>query len=223
MYIRNNPSSAFSIIEVLVWIFVFSLGLISIYALLITSLSINERNKNAIIASNLAREQVELFRNTRDTNYKKLQVWNQIQPMWSLDVTETLDQDKVFMPWKYYILENDFSWGGVTSNRIIFTWNIDGISEIWAWWNMEKYQLCIDSDMRYVNCIQNSLTNTTPFYRYLYVENVDANGSLLEGNNDPITKSSDLKSIRITSKVIWYKRWYHEFEIQTLVTDWRRI
>jgi Tfp pilus assembly protein PilV len=77
-YITNN--SGFSIIEVLIGIFVFSLGLISIYALLASSLSINTYNKNAIIASNLAREQVELFRNIRDTNYTKLQVWKQKNP-----------------------------------------------------------------------------------------------------------------------------------------------
>jgi hypothetical protein len=47
---------------------------------LVTSLRINDYNNNAIIASNLAREQVELFRNIRDTNYKKLQVWNQMYP-----------------------------------------------------------------------------------------------------------------------------------------------
>jgi Tfp pilus assembly protein PilV len=77
---KKTTLSAFSIIEVLIGIFIFSLGLVSIYALLASSLRINDYNSNAIIASNLAREQVELFRNIRDTNYKKLQVWNQINP-----------------------------------------------------------------------------------------------------------------------------------------------
>jgi hypothetical protein len=40
----------------------------------------NTYNKNHIIASNLAREQVELIRNVRDTNYKKLQRWNMLRP-----------------------------------------------------------------------------------------------------------------------------------------------
>jgi len=42
--------------------------------------NINTYNKNFIIASNLAREQVELIRNIRDTNYKKFQKWNMLKP-----------------------------------------------------------------------------------------------------------------------------------------------
>lgn len=80
MHITYTSSRAFSIIEVMVGIFIFTLGLVSIYALLASSLNVNEYNKNAIIASHLAREQIELFRNIRDTNYKKLQVWNQQDP-----------------------------------------------------------------------------------------------------------------------------------------------
>jgi hypothetical protein len=42
--------------------------------------NINNYNKDFIIASNLAREQVELIRNIRDTNYKKFQKWNLLKP-----------------------------------------------------------------------------------------------------------------------------------------------
>ena len=97
--------AAFSIIEVLIGIFIFSLGLVSIYALLASSQNLDSYNKNAIIASNLAREQIELFRNIRDTNYTKLQVWNQKNPEISYA------SDGVFEPGKYYTIENNFSAG----------------------------------------------------------------------------------------------------------------
>ena len=78
--VDNSQLLGFSIIEVLVGIFIFSLGLVSIFVLLTSALNLNELNKNKIIASNLAREQIELFRNIRDVNYATLHNWNQINP-----------------------------------------------------------------------------------------------------------------------------------------------
>jgi len=49
--------------------------------MIVTTLSLNDYNKNYIIASYLAREQLELVRNIRDSNYKKIQVYNQINPL----------------------------------------------------------------------------------------------------------------------------------------------
>jgi Tfp pilus assembly protein PilV len=107
----KNTLQAFSIIEVLIGIFVFSLGLISIYALLASSLSVSDYNRNSIIASNLAREQIELFRNIRDTNYKKLQVWNQLDP-------DSLNYSDVFLSDNYYTLENNINTGNIDVRSI---------------------------------------------------------------------------------------------------------
>ena len=30
-------------------------------------------------------------------------------------------------------------------------------------------------------------------------------------------------AIKIKSKVIWYSKWYHEFEINTILTDFNRL
>ena len=70
----------FSIIEIIIWIFIFSNWLTSIYLIITSSLNINEYNKNQIIASNLAREWLELAVNLRDSNYKTLHQWNSINP-----------------------------------------------------------------------------------------------------------------------------------------------
>jgi hypothetical protein len=53
----------------------------------------------------------------------------------------------------------------------------------------------------------------THFYRYLTIEAV-------EYGNPTVTVP---ESFKVTSKVIWYKRGYHEFELSTVVADWRRI
>lgn len=103
-YSQDRTRSAFSIIELMVGIFIFTLGLLSVYMVLMTSINANERNKNAIIASNLAREQIEILRNIRDTNYKKLQIWNQQDPQENFNSGIT----KLFSTGSYYTLENDF-------------------------------------------------------------------------------------------------------------------
>ena len=192
----QNTSRWFSIIEVLIGIFVFSLGLVSIYALLASSLKINDYNNNAIIASNLAREQVELFRNIRDTNYKKLQVWDQTNP-------QTGSFSNTFVDDTFYTLENNAGTENIDVAPIIFTWDIDGPAELTG--NMTKYRLCLNSSNIYTYDCSTPGGTQSIFYRYIYVKELEPG------------------SYQILSKVIWYKRGYHEYELRTIVTDWRRI
>lgn len=190
----KNKWSAFSIIEVLIGIFVFSLGLVSIYALLASSLRISDYNNNAIIASNLAREQVELFRNIRDTNYKKLQLWNQIEP-------QTGDFWNTFNPDTYYTLENKVAQEGIDVQVL---WLAITESQEDVLTMQSEYGLCMTQEGVYTyDCTGWNVS--TPFMRYLYIEELETG------------------SYQINSKVIWYKRGYYEYEINTIVTDWRRI
>lgn len=94
---------AFAIIEILVWIFIFSLWLVSIYAIMISTLKMNDYNSNYIIATSLAKEQIELVKNIRDTNYMNLKPFNLKNPEWmNFD-----DKDKFELN-HYYKIENDF-------------------------------------------------------------------------------------------------------------------
>lgn len=194
---------AFSIIEVMIGIFVFSLGLVSIYMLLVSALSVNEYNKNAIIASNLAREQMEVYRNIRDTNYLKFKKWDQINPEESYTPST-----QVFEVGKYYTIENDFlsPWFPADVQEIVS--HSEWAANLSA---MGNYRLCLNSETEYTyDC---SWGNTpTVFYRYLSVEQaLDDGWNLI------------MDAYLITSKVIWYKRGYHEYDIKTIVADWRRI
>ncbi len=199
----TTSQKAFSIIEVMIGIFVFSLGLISIYALLASSLNVNSYNRNAIIASQLAREQLEFVYNLRDTNYEKLQLWNLVSP------------SNTFTPWKYYKAYQDTNYDIVLEEIPTLSGSLpEGKSELSEMWNMSNsgYRICMNWDMyEYCPSIL-SWEQTTPFYKYLAVEQaVDELGN-------PITDA-----FLIISKVIWYKRGYHEYEIKTVITDWRRI
>jgi len=186
----DTPTSlrqAFSIIEVMIGIFIFSLWLVAIYALLISSLSLSEYNKNAIIASQLAVEQIEIVRNIRDTNYKTLRGWDSIP--WSSS----------FSQW-YYIVENDFSWNQIQITEIwSFVEGRDKLSD------MDAYRLCMNDNGVYTFDCTSSNNTQTPFYRYLFIEEIWDS------------------TLRLKSKVIWYSRWYHDYDITTLMTDWRRL
>ena len=194
----THNSQGFSIIEVLIGVFIFSLGLVSIYAVIDSTLKLTGYNKNYIIATNLAREQLELIRNIRDVNYEKTQRYNQVDP------SQLYNLSSLFLAGKYYTIENNYS---VTAQ---FPIEVSDISTWFEEWEdklsqMQNYRLCIDSDSRYVLCSGGG--DETPFYRYIYIEDI-------AGLTD---------AIKITSKVIWYQSWYHEFEVKTILADWRRL
>ncbi len=191
----------FSIIEVLVGIFVFSLWLVSIFMLLSSSLNFNELNKNKIIASNLAREQIELVRNVRDSNYKLFYSWDQLTP------TATTHRFEVG---KYYTVENNFGPGfHVDIREIPWTFG-EWVAELNG--DMKKYRLYRTPEGIYT--YDDSAGNTpTHFYRYLAILPLE------HGPGDIVIPDS----FRVVSKVIWYKRWYHDLDIETILADWRRI
>ncbi len=196
---------AFSIIEILVWIFIFSLWLVSIYAIIVSTLRINDYNSNYIVAANLAKEQIELIRNIRDSNYKVLKPYNLKNPDWNSFTNE----DK-FEVWNKYIIENDF-WENIMSitlkdrTSLFEEWKENLNSE-----SMQSYRLCITPDNFYTyNCEWNNIK--TEYYRVFYVDEVEDKNWII---ND---------AYKITSKVIWYKRWYHEFKINTILADWKRL
>lgn len=196
----------FSIIEVLIGIFIFSLWLVSIFLIISSSLNLNEYNKNDIIASNLAREQIELFRNIRDSNYKRVYKWNQIDP-------SSTDYNNVFETGSYYKIENDFS----TSTN--FPIKIEKIIDFWEWedelsWRMQDYLLCLDAKNKYVHDCSWS-NRKTYFYKYIKIEEL----KYMSWSQEIIVKDA----YKLKSKVIWYKKWYHNTEINTIVSDWRRL
>ena len=199
----------FSIIEVLVWIFIFSLWMVWIFAIISSTLRINDNNENYIIASNLANEQLELVRNIRDSNYYSFKPYNLLNP----NGTSYRDIDK-FEIWKYYTIENNYS------NVSSFPIKIDKIINFWEWEGelndkMMAYKLCLDSLNRYTYDCITSWNKDTHFYRYIYIDSVKFSSWWSVETID--------NSFLIKSKVIRYKKWYHEFEVKAILADWKRL
>ena len=206
---NSTNKKAFSLIEIMVWIFIFSLWIASVYAIISSTLRVNDYNENYIIATNLAREQIEQVRNIRDSNYKKIQKYNQINP-------SSTDYWLVFEYDKKYKIENNYS---TTASFPIEVIDITGWFEQWEvklnWTSMQGYNLCIDVNNRYTYDCSNPNNIKTFFYKYISIEKIKYNDSWIEREID--------NSFLIKSKVIWYKKGYHEFEVKSIIADWKRL
>lgn len=74
--IHNQNPKAITLIEVLISIAIFSIGILTISYLIINNVWLSERTKLKTTATMLAKEWIELVYNRRDTNIKKWRLWN---------------------------------------------------------------------------------------------------------------------------------------------------
>ena len=195
--------SWFSIIEVMIAIFIFAMGMASIFMVINGSMNANTMNKNYIIASNLAREQIEIIRNIRDNNYANFRKWNYIPNSWPNKY------DNIFNTGTYYKVENDYTDANYPFN-IKDDWNqifTNNSKQDFKDGKYEDYKLYLDPYNHYT---YNTWTWTI-FYRYLHIEDLkDSSWSTIP------------ETIKLTSKVIWYQKWYHDFEIKTILANFNR-
>lgn len=191
----------FSIIEVLVWIFIFAIGLVSTYFLIVYTMSLNDYSKNSIISSNLSREWIELVRNIRDTNYKNYYKWSKMP--WS-------DVYNLFQTWFYYKVENDFSNSSENVKIVKINDFAEGEKSLEK---MEEYRLCLDENSIYTyDCSWEN--KKTYFYRYIKFDDVKyKTSSWIVVVND---------ALKLTSKTIWYNRGYHEVGLDTILSDFQK-
>jgi len=69
MWIKNKKYKAFSFVEVMIAVFLLSVGMIAVITLMSGSLRDSMDSRNQVIASGLAQEGTELVKNIRDTNW----------------------------------------------------------------------------------------------------------------------------------------------------------
>ncbi len=207
----------FSIIEVIVGIFIFTIWLTAIYMTISSSININDYNKNQIIASNLSREWIELVKNLRDSNYTNLHNWDSINPNLTSDFSNPINK---IQTWTYYKVEPDFS-----TLWTIFSVKLTKINstDFWEWVSMldtkmKNYELCIDTSNKYIHSNNCTLAwmKKSGFYRYIKFED-------LKYKNASWTDVIVNDAYKVISKVIWFHRGYHETSITTIITDFKRL
>ncbi|MDD5769507.1 MAG: prepilin-type N-terminal cleavage/methylation domain-containing protein [Candidatus Gracilibacteria bacterium] len=197
----NNKG--FSIIEILIGIMIFTLGITGVYVLMVSTINLNEYSKNSIIATNLARGSIEDIRNLRDNNYKNL---------YKRDKLPGNDTNLVFSTGVYYKVENDYS--PFTSETVKLEVILDfAEGKEFLANKMNNYILCLDNENKYTyDC--SGQNKKTYFYKYMKFDDVIYNSG---GVNKIISGS-----LKLTSKVIWYNKGYHQIELKTILTDYLR-
>jgi len=208
---KQFNTKGFSIIEVMIAIFVFAFGLTSVFAMLSWSIRMSDYSRNLIIASHLADEQLELFKNIRDSNYKKWQQWDIENPAdwyWGSTFNELGSVNKNYIlkynspnvSWAFPIQSEELT------NFQAPNWNNQPTTSELSYMN-NNYRLCITPEWLYTYDCSVPTNEETSYYRYISVQT-------------PEYVTDD--ALEITSVVIWRGKKFHSTKISTIVTDWKR-
>lgn len=208
---------AFSIIEILVWMVIFLFWITAVYSTIDSILSRNLTNKYYIIWVNLAREQLELFRNIRDTNFSK-QISFSVKNPW--DCLENWKCEK-FLVDKFYKISNDFS----LSSGFFVKVNEENKPNSLTHNDLKNFQIClfeIDETWKKYNlydyCDKNlsSTKKELKIYKFLEISKVEWYEDWLDKNE--VWKE---KALKVTSKIVWYAKRYQNFEVSEIFTDFK--
>ena len=213
----SHSRKGFTLVELIIGITIFSIGLSAIYALLQSTMWNATYSRHEIIVANLLRENIELVKNIRDTN-----VLNYLP--WDSALLETPSVETTF--WSgVYLIENNYlhSWaiidwasGNIRKNSVKLKKIQILPSELSEVWNITK--LSLDAQGRYVH---DELSSTwTPYAAYIKLTPL----SYIEWwNVRRIEENWKTQGYIIDARVIVNTRWtYREYDAKSMITDWIR-
>ncbi len=215
----SHSRSGFTLVELIIGITIFAIGLSAIYALLQTTMWNAAYSRHEIVVANLLREQIELVKNVRDTNIRNFLPWDNAK-IESLGLIETSFSSGV------YIIENNFLYSWTTikpANGNIETSPITIkklavfptlMADIW-----ETTKLSINSQGIYTHDAL-SLTGS-PYAAYIRLTPIAyMDGSSLVKIENSLGKP---QWYTIDARVIIKTRWkYREYDAKSIITDWIR-
>lgn len=210
---------AFTIVELLVAIVVFALGLVAAYSLLRTATFLSMRSRDEIVGGNLLRERLELLKNVRDSNWVSLRSWDSLKAgvaVTSDDPSFCSVPDDCRLTPGAYLVENDFS-STVHPVKIRRLASVPTKDDVIAEANssvLPKLRLCLDSSRRYVHDCASPNTKT-PYYAYVVVSPLVAE----DASGTPVTVSGALS---VSAKFVSVDSGYRELSMESVLTDWKR-
>ncbi|MDQ1343641.1 MAG: hypothetical protein QG650_361, partial [Patescibacteria group bacterium] len=99
-------------IELMIAIVVFALGLVAAYSLLRTATFLSDRSRDEIIGGNILRERLELVKNLRDSNWMALRSWDSLRSGIAVTTDDPAfcsNPNNCRLSAGAYVVENDFS------------------------------------------------------------------------------------------------------------------
>lgn len=214
----SHSRSWFTLVELIVGMTIFAIGLTGIYALFASTIGNATYSRHEIIVANLLREQMELIKNIRDTNVRNFLPWDTVFTEWT---TSSRFNSGI------YIVENDFSNPkiGIDSSGSITTSPVY-LKDITAQFSADfsdanhfnQSALFLDNQERYSHTVSWS---GTPYASYMIItpiQFIDRAGTVVKIEN---WSSPKPQWYTIDARVIVNSRGiYREYDAKTMITDW---
>lgn len=213
----RHSRKGFTLLELIVGMTIFSLGITSIFLLLSQTMKSVTISRNEVVVANLLREQIELVRNIRDTNIIQAAKWDSGINAWTFLIENNFTLDKKTFD----------SNGNVVTSPVSITQKL--ISDVTEVKDNEKLQakftatqLCYDTEKRYVHCDSTAVSNgaQTPTIFASYI-NIEPMKYTFNGTDTPIKKDGNDQWYIIDARVI-VRDWsnYREYDARSAITDW---
>ncbi|MDD2515693.1 MAG: type II secretion system protein [Candidatus Gracilibacteria bacterium] len=209
----------FTIIELMAGIVIFTLGILSVFSLVSSTINISVKTREQVIASNIAREQIEFIKNIRNTNWLKFQEleqnWDNLNdylntPTTSRKIGELLNDRNPL----YLIIENNY--GDINSPINI---NIigPGFDESENKINKSDFEgnLYIDGEGRYVH--KSTDNKPTKLKSYIKISRLESKDEKNGGNKITINEA-----YKIDSVVISMEKGLNKYVISTIISNWKK-
>ena len=209
----KNTVRAFTIVELMVAIIVFTLGLLGAYGLISSANSLSLKSKDEIIIGNILREKIELVKNMRDGNWIRSKKWDAIDPN-AVSATSSTPQS---LEAGYYVIENNFSSPDHPIWIEKLPYSTIGESEIrseLASGNTHM-RLCIDAQNRYSHDCLAEGVKKTPFFSFIQIEKASSKTA----NGIPMDLSGALE---VHAYVYAADAGIRPYDMHTLITDWKK-
>lgn len=210
-YRFRHSRTGFTLVELLIGISVFTLGITSVFLLLQHTMKSVVISRNEVIVANLLREQIELVRNIRDSNLLQLASWN-----------NSIGTGTFFV-------ENDFTATGVTYTGDGVIGNspvsLSAVTLDTTSTPAEKFEtarLCFDEQKRYVHCIDDAhkTASGSAFASYIMISEMEYDQ---DGTMTGVVADETSHGLILDARVITREgNNYREYDAKTAITDWIR-
>lgn len=212
MFNLSRSRSWFTVLELMVGIVIFTIGFLGAYLLVNSANDVSLRSRDELIGANIMREQIELIKNLRDTNWIGFRTWDSLGlAMDPIVPVPTLEDNT------YYIIENDFApskW--IQIKKLPATFNTDKTTILDDMKSSSPFtRLCIDSLNRYTHSCVGDTTQKTPFASFFRVEPLVTRNTI---TNADITVAN-------AHKIILYfistDKGYRVHTMSSVITNWK--
>lgn len=210
---RKNING-FTVVELMVWIVIFTIWILSVFWLINSSINISSKVKEQVITSNIAREQIELIKNIRNTNWIRMQKWDNLKD-YLVDNSLTKSISEIMQSRDteslYFTIENNYHENNSITMKLLdkdFSETKEILAKSDFIWN-----IYIDEKWRYTHI---SWTTPTKLKSYIKISKV-------KSYNDQKKENILVDwAYKIESTVVSFERWYNKYTVSSIITDWKK-